>query len=82
MNLSQLDYQLFQTINHFAERFPALNPLMAFCAVNLDYLFYLGVIVYWFVRTPENRPNHVRALRPARCNSIIDCNQISKLALD
>jgi undecaprenyl-diphosphatase len=55
MNLAQLDYQWFQVINHFADRFPALNPLMAFCAENLDYLFYLGVVIYWFVRTPENR---------------------------
>jgi undecaprenyl-diphosphatase len=55
MNLSQIDYQWFQAINHFADKFTALNPLMAFCADNLDYLFYLGVVIYWFVRTPENR---------------------------
>jgi undecaprenyl-diphosphatase len=65
MNLSQLDYQWFQTINHFADRFPALNPLMAFCAVNLDYLFYLGIVVYWFVRTPENRRMVVNTLLSA-----------------
>jgi undecaprenyl-diphosphatase len=65
MNLSQLDYQLFQTINHFAERFPSLNPLMAFFADNLDYLFYLGVIVYWFIRTPENRRMVVNTLLSA-----------------
>jgi undecaprenyl-diphosphatase len=65
MNLSQLDYQWFQLINQFAEKFPALNPLMAFCAVNLDYLFYLGVIIYWFVRTPENRRMVINTLLSA-----------------
>jgi undecaprenyl-diphosphatase len=65
MNLFQLDYQWFQAINHLADRFPALNSLMAFCAVNLDYLFYLGVVVYWFVRTPENRRMVVNTLLSA-----------------
>jgi undecaprenyl-diphosphatase len=65
MNISQFDYQWFQAINHFADRFPALNTFMAFCAVNLDYLFYLGVVVYWFVRTPENRRMVVNTLLSA-----------------
>jgi undecaprenyl-diphosphatase len=65
MNISQLDYQWFQAINDFAVRFPALNTFMAFCADNLDYLFYLGVVVYWFVRTPENRRMVVNTLLSA-----------------
>jgi undecaprenyl-diphosphatase len=65
MNLAQLDYQWFQVINQFTDRFPALNPLMAFCAVNLDYLFYLGVVIYWFVRTQENRRMVVNTLLSA-----------------
>lgn len=62
MNLAQLDYQWFQTINNFADRFSVLNPLVAFFANNLDYVFYLGVIVYWFIRTPENRKMVVNTL--------------------
>lgn len=54
-NLSQLDYQWFQAINHLADRFCALNPLVAFFANNLDYVFYLGAIIYWFTRSPDNR---------------------------
>jgi undecaprenyl-diphosphatase len=65
MNFSQLDYQWFQAINHLADKVPALNPLMAFFAVNLDYLFYLGVVVYWFARTPENRRMVVNTLLSA-----------------
>lgn len=62
MNLAQLDYQWFQTINNFADRFSVLNPLVAFFANNLDYVFYLGVIVYWFIRTPDNRKMVVNTL--------------------
>ncbi|SEB51589.1 undecaprenyl-diphosphatase [Paenibacillus sp. GP183] len=62
MNFSQLDYHWFQAINQLADRVPALNSVMAFCAVNLDYLFYLGIVVYWFIRTPENRRMVVNSL--------------------
>lgn len=62
MNLGQLDYQWFQTINQFAASYPALNPFMAFFAEKLDYLFYLGVIVYWFTRTESNRRMVVQTL--------------------
>lgn len=65
MNLSQLDYQWFQTINHLADRFSALNPLVAFFANNLDYVFYLGVIIYWFIRTSDNRKMVVNTLLSA-----------------
>lgn len=65
MNLAQLDYQWFQTINHFADRCSALNPLVAFFANNLDYVFYLGVIVYWFIRTQDNRKMVVNTLLSA-----------------
>ncbi|MCM2532578.1 phosphatase PAP2 family protein [Neobacillus pocheonensis] len=55
MNLSQLDYHWFQVINHFAVTYSFFNPIMAFTANNLDYLFYIGVIIYWFTRTESNR---------------------------
>ncbi len=65
MNFSQLDYQWFQTINHLAALYPFFNPLMAFFANNLDYIFYAGVIVYWFTRTQENRRMVYHALLSA-----------------
>lgn len=65
MILSKIDYQWFQSINHLAELFPGLNPFMAFISNNLEYLFYLSVIVYWFVRTPENRQMVVNTLLSA-----------------
>jgi undecaprenyl-diphosphatase len=55
MTFAKLDYQWFQTINHFASIYPFFNPLMAFFALKLDYIFYLGVMIYWFTRTEANR---------------------------
>ncbi|SEB46113.1 undecaprenyl-diphosphatase [Paenibacillus sp. GP183] len=65
MDISQLDYQWFQKINHLADVYPSFNPLMAFSAVNLDYLFYVGVVIYWFTRTESNRRMVFHALLSA-----------------
>ncbi|WP_090823917.1 undecaprenyl-diphosphatase [Paenibacillus sp. yr247] len=35
--------------------YPFLNPIMRFLAQDAEYLFYLGVFVYWFTRTQNNR---------------------------
>lgn len=57
-----MDYQLFQAINHFAGVYTFLNPLMRFLAEDAQYLFYLGVIIYWFTRTNQNRRMVTEAL--------------------
>jgi undecaprenyl-diphosphatase len=61
----QLDYQLFQVINQWAATVSWLNPLMRFLAQDAEYIFYLGVIVYWLVRTEMNRRMIVQALLSA-----------------
>jgi undecaprenyl-diphosphatase len=61
----QLDYQLFQVINHWAATVSFLNPLMRFLAQDAEYIFYLGVIVYWLVRTEKSRTMIVQALLSA-----------------
>lgn len=50
-----LDYGTFQLINHLAisERF--LNPLMVFLAEKAEYLFFAGIILYWFFPKAHNR---------------------------
>jgi undecaprenyl-diphosphatase len=58
----QLDYQLFQFINGLAGSISFLNPLMRFLAQDAEYLFYIGVIIYWFIRTESNRRMVVEAL--------------------
>jgi undecaprenyl-diphosphatase len=53
--LLQLDYSIFQIINGWAASCSFLNPLMRFLAEDAVYLFFLGVIVYWLIRTESNR---------------------------
>jgi undecaprenyl-diphosphatase len=65
MNLSIIDFQLFQYINQFAVKIPLLNPLMRFLAEDAEYLFYVGIIVYWFTRVKQNRQMVVEALLSA-----------------
>ncbi|QIZ10579.1 undecaprenyl-diphosphatase [Priestia megaterium] len=64
--MSHLDYGIFQIINHLAvsERF--LNPLMIFLAEKADYLFFAGIIFYWFYRkSSQNRKMVVEAILAA-----------------
>ncbi|WP_231571488.1 undecaprenyl-diphosphatase [Gordoniibacillus kamchatkensis] len=61
----QLDYQLFQLINGLAGTASFLNPVMRFLAQDGEYMFYLGVIVYWFIRTESNRRMIVQAVTAA-----------------
>lgn len=50
-----LDYGVFQIINHLAisERF--LNPFMILLAEKAEYLFFAGIIFYWFYHKVQNR---------------------------
>jgi undecaprenyl-diphosphatase len=50
-----MDYHVFQIINHFAISDAFLNPIMDFLSQDGEYLFFLGVIIYWFLRTKSNR---------------------------
>lgn len=63
--MSHIDYSIFQIINHFAisERF--LNPLMIFLAEKAEYLFFAGIIFYWFYRKSQNRKMVIEAILAA-----------------
>ncbi|MDR6879408.1 undecaprenyl-diphosphatase [Bacillus sp. 3255] len=65
MNIFYSDYQVFQFINHLAVTVPSMNPLMRFLAKDAEYLFYLGVIIYWLTRSPINRRMVATALLSA-----------------
>lgn len=58
----QLDYHIFKIINHLAISDAFLNPLMDFLSRDGEYLFFLGVIIYWFMRTTSNRRMVAEAL--------------------
>lgn len=63
--MSHIDYGIFQIINHLAisERF--FNPLMIFLAEKAEYLFFAGIIIYWFYPKSENRKMVVGAILAA-----------------
>jgi undecaprenyl-diphosphatase len=69
MSLSQLDYHLFQIINNLAGTFTFINPLMQILANDGEYLFFLGILVYWFAPAKANRRMVLQSL-VAACISL------------
>lgn len=61
----RLDYGVFQFINHLAlsERF--FNPLMVFLAERAEYIFFAGIIFYWFYHKSQNRKMVAEAILAA-----------------
>lgn len=55
MSISQIDYQLFHAINEWGKSVSFLNPVMQFLAKDAFYLFFIGLLVYWFIRNAKNR---------------------------
>jgi undecaprenyl-diphosphatase len=65
MTFMQLDFQVFQMINNLARTVSFLNPLMRVLAGKTEYLFFLGIIIYWFTRIKQNRRMVATALLSA-----------------
>jgi undecaprenyl-diphosphatase len=65
MNISHIDFQVFQYINRLAAAYPIFNPIMRFLSEDAEYLFYIGVIAYWFTRIKSNRHMVAEALLSA-----------------
>lgn len=55
MGITGTEVHIFQFINDLAVSFSMLNPFMRFLSEKAEYLFYLGIIVYWFTRIHINR---------------------------
>jgi len=65
MDLNHLDYMVFQWINNLAVQALIFNPLMRFLAQDGEYVFYAGMLIYWFIRTAQNRILVAKALLSA-----------------
>ncbi|WML47188.1 undecaprenyl-diphosphatase [Neobacillus sp. PS3-34] len=52
---SHIDFNAFQTINHLAVSERILNPLMIFLAEWGEYVFFAGILFYWFYKISENK---------------------------
>ncbi|WP_462410775.1 undecaprenyl-diphosphatase [Neobacillus sp. Marseille-QA0830] len=59
--LSKFDYMAFQWINHLAVSERMFNPFMVFLAEKAEYLFFAGLLFYWFYQKSENRKMVVEA---------------------
>ena len=59
--LSNLDYMVFQWINHLAVSDRLLNPFMVLLAEKAEYLFFAGILFYWFFQKSQNRRMVVEA---------------------
>ncbi|WP_240913070.1 undecaprenyl-diphosphatase [Paenibacillus favisporus] len=55
MSMGQIDYQLFHVINEWGRSASSLNPVMRILAERAFYLFFAGLLVYWFTRKESNR---------------------------
>jgi undecaprenyl-diphosphatase len=52
---SQVDFNAFQFINHLALSERVLNPLMIFLAERAEYIFFAGLLFYWFYKISERK---------------------------
>ncbi|MGG1556468.1 undecaprenyl-diphosphatase [Paenibacillus ferrarius] len=55
MSFTEIDYHVFQAINQLGNNYSVLNPLMKILASKAEYVFYVGVVVYWFTRQEKHR---------------------------
>ncbi|MCM3570667.1 undecaprenyl-diphosphatase [Neobacillus mesonae] len=55
MSISQLNIDVFRSINDVGKAHHSLEPVAVFMAEYMLYVLILGMIVYWFTRTNQNR---------------------------
>ncbi|WP_188456761.1 undecaprenyl-diphosphatase [Virgibacillus oceani] len=52
---SDLNISFFRAINDLGKEFTDLNPVFVFIAEYMVYFLALGVVIYWFTRSNQNR---------------------------
>ena len=55
MSISQLNIDVFRSINDVGKTYHSLEPVAIFMAEYMVYVLILGMLVYWFTRTTNNR---------------------------
>ncbi|UKS25518.1 undecaprenyl-diphosphatase [Paenibacillus sp. HWE-109] len=78
MSFTKLDYDLFQMINQLGDKFSFLNPLMCLFASQAEYVFYLGIVIYWFMKKGSHRRMVTEAILSA-CLAFMGSVLISKV---
>ncbi|GIP32801.1 undecaprenyl-diphosphatase [Paenibacillus sp. J2TS4] len=55
MTTTEIEYRIFKSINQWAAGDSFVNQLMIFFAEYAEYIFVIGLLVYWFTRKQRNR---------------------------
>ncbi|WML29286.1 undecaprenyl-diphosphatase [Neobacillus sp. OS1-32] len=62
MSISQLNIDVFRSINDVGKTYQALDPVAIFMAEYMVYVLVLGMLVYWFTRTTKNRMMMIQSI--------------------
>lgn len=62
MSFSELNIDVFRSINDLGKQYSALNPGVVFIAEYMVYFLGLGLVVYWFTRNHRNRMMVIQAV--------------------
>ncbi|GAA3413894.1 undecaprenyl-diphosphatase [Paenibacillus hodogayensis] len=65
ISLLQIDYDMFRFINGLAGHSNVLDGTMRFFSQQAEYLFFIGILVYWLTRSKTNRLMVLEALTSA-----------------
>lgn len=62
MSVSQMNIDVFWMINNLGNQYSFLNPIAIFFAEYMLYILALGMVIYWFTRTKQNRMMIIQAV--------------------
>ncbi|MFZ7943936.1 undecaprenyl-diphosphatase [Neobacillus sp. 19] len=62
MSISQVNIDAFRAINDLGKEYDFLNPIAIFMAEYMLYILIIGLLVYWFTKTSQNRIMVVQGL--------------------
>src|SRR5690625_7977098 len=62
MSVSQMNIDVFRMINNLGNQYSFLNPIAIFFAEYMLYILALGMVIYWFTRTKQNRLMIIQAI--------------------
>ena len=62
MSFTQLDYHWFQLINQLGNTLTHSKPTYETVASYAEYVFYIGIVIYWFTRHEIKRRMVVESL--------------------
>ncbi|GIN84944.1 undecaprenyl-diphosphatase [Heyndrickxia sporothermodurans] len=62
MSFSDINIEVFRSINNLGEQASALNPIVIFFAEYMLYFLCLALVIHWFTRKQNNRMMVIQAV--------------------